>query len=271
MKKTLLLIVFILFSAEIFSQASSGLTYQSVIYDPELSSAEDNIYVPYVDKKVWIRFMIINSLGQKEYIERIGLYSDEFGMVNHVIGNPSDEIVEYQVDPLLPFDEIVWDGTDKSLRVDIDLNTGQYSLVSHTPLTYVPFAYYAANSASSLLSAGTDEGNTTYWDGTQWVSDSNHLYNDGSNVMIGTQEVEESSALTVSSDSKGILIPRLTLEERDGIDSPATGLLVFQTNSSPGFYYFDGTAWLNIGAGVSSGSSSGGSNNNTLIYTSDGF
>jgi len=40
-------------------------------------------------------------------------------------------------------------------------------------------------------------------------------------------------------------------------------------DNSPGFYYFNGTAWVSI-ASSSSGSTSG-SNPNTLIYTSDGF
>jgi hypothetical protein len=37
-----------------------------------------------------------------------------------------------------------------------------------------------------LLSAGTAAGNTTYWDGSQWVLSSNNLYNNGGNIGIGT-------------------------------------------------------------------------------------
>ncbi len=125
---------------------------------------------------------------------------------------------------------------------------------------------------TGLLADGTEEGNTTYWNGSEWVLDSNHLFNDGDNVMIGTSDVEQSAALTIDSNSQGILIPRLTLVERDAIGTPATGLLIFQTNETPGFYYFDGTIWVNmIGISTTTGGSGSGSSNNTLIYTTDGF
>lgn len=40
--------------------------------------------------------------------------------------------------------------------------------------------------ATGLLPSGTAAGNTTFWDGTQWVVDNNNIYNDGANVGIGT-------------------------------------------------------------------------------------
>ena len=114
-------------------------------------------------------------------------------------------------------------------------------------------------------------GNTTYWNGTEWVVDDNNLYNDGENVMIGTQTVEQSAALTVESTQQGILLPRMTLEERDAIENPATSLLIFQTDDTPGFYYFNGSEWVSSNTNNNSSGSGGGSNSNTLIYTTDGF
>jgi hypothetical protein len=38
----------------------------------------------------------------------------------------------------------------------------------------------------------------------------------------------------------------MTKTQRDSIASPATGLLIFQTNSTPGFYDFNGTAWAAV-------------------------
>src|SRR3970040_1619198 len=48
---------------------------------------------------------------------------------------------------------------------------------------------------------------------------------------------------------KGILIPRMTDTERLAIPSPATGLLVFQTTGSSGFYYYTGSGWLALATG----------------------
>ena len=35
----------------------------------------------------------------------------------------------------------------------------------------------------------------------------------------------------------------MTKTQRDAIATPATGLLIYQTNSTPGFYYYNGTVW----------------------------
>jgi len=59
---------------------------------------------------------------------------------------------------------------------------------------------------------------------------------------------EESAILDVSSTSKGLLIPRMTLAEKNAITSPATGLMIYQTDAPAGFCYFDGTSWNQIGA-----------------------
>jgi len=54
---------------------------------------------------------------------------------------------------------------------------------------------------------------------------------------------DTSAMLDVSSTTKGLLIPRMTQAQRTAIASPATGLLVFQTDGSAGFYYYYGTQW----------------------------
>ena len=66
------------------------------------------------------------------------------------------------------------------------------------------------------------------------------------NVGInGTGALPDGSAmLDVSSTTKGFLTPRMTLTERNAIASPATGLLIYQTDNTPGFYYYNGTAWV---------------------------
>ena len=58
---------------------------------------------------------------------------------------------------------------------------------------------------------------------------------------IGTSAPDVSAALDVVSSSKGALLPRMTETERGGITSPATGLIVFQTDGTSGYYYNAGT------------------------------
>ena len=65
-------------------------------------------------------------------------------------------------------------------------------------------------------------------------------------VGINTNTPDASSALEIESTTGGILIPRLTQTQRDAITEPATGLMIYQTNQTTGFYFYDGTAWTKI-------------------------
>ncbi len=63
------------------------------------------------------------------------------------------------------------------------------------------------------------------------------------NVGIGTQTPDNSAVLDIQSADKGLLIPRLTMKQRNAIKSPANGLMVYQTGEKPGFYFFNGDTW----------------------------
>ncbi len=70
------------------------------------------------------------------------------------------------------------------------------------------------------------------------------VYNAGNaQVGIGTETAVASAKLELSSSERGFLMPRMTQSQRVSIATPATGLLVFQTDNSPGYYYFTGTTW----------------------------
>ena len=81
------------------------------------------------------------------------------------------------------------------------------------------------------------------------------------NVAINTDgSVANASAiLDVKSTSKGILVPRMTTAQRITIASPATGLLVFDTDTQS-FWFYNGSAWTNLSAGGSSGWALSGNN-----------
>jgi hypothetical protein len=105
--------------------------------------------------------------------------------------------------------------------------------------------------------------------GSSWEA-SSLIYNDSQKVGINTSIPNASAILDIQSTNKGVLLPAMTLAQRNSIINPAMGLLVFQTDSTIGFYYFNGTNWVSISNSTSSSGASG-SNSNTLIYTTDGF
>ena len=65
-------------------------------------------------------------------------------------------------------------------------------------------------------------------------------------VGLNTITPDASSALDIESTTGGILIPRLSESQRDAIALPATGLMIYQTDKNPGFYFYNGTAWTKI-------------------------
>lgn len=69
------------------------------------------------------------------------------------------------------------------------------------------------------------------------------------NIGIGTPNPNASARVDISSTNQGILIPSLTAVQRSAINNPATGLLVFQSDGTPGFYYFTGAIWVNLTTG----------------------
>ncbi|PZR27736.1 MAG: hypothetical protein DI535_09125 [Citrobacter freundii] len=63
-------------------------------------------------------------------------------------------------------------------------------------------------------------------------------------INSDSSKADPSAILDLKSFKKGFLVPRMTMEQRDLIPSPAIGLLIYQTNGVTGFYYYDGTEWI---------------------------
>jgi hypothetical protein len=76
------------------------------------------------------------------------------------------------------------------------------------------------------------------------------------NIGIGTTTPHASAALEISGTNKGILIPRISFANRPA--TPATGLLIYQTDIDSGFYYYNGTAWKYLPQELLSGTGNGG-------------
>jgi len=62
-------------------------------------------------------------------------------------------------------------------------------------------------------------------------------------VNTDGSSADPSAVLDVKSSTKGLLIPRMDFTARNLITTPAAGLIIYQTDNTPGFYYYNGTAW----------------------------
>ena len=62
-------------------------------------------------------------------------------------------------------------------------------------------------------------------------------------IGINNENPDASAALDITSTTGGLLIPRMTETQRDAITSAAAGLMIYQTDGTAGFYYYNGSSW----------------------------
>jgi len=93
----------------------------------------------------------------------------------------------------------------------------------------------------------------------------NHCFSQSVSISSSGAIADTSAILDVSSTTKGLLIPRMTAQQKAAIVNPATGLLVYQSDGDTGFYYYNGANWfLLVTTAVTD-------RQQTLIYTTKGF
>ena len=222
MRKLLTLILFIFcINIKGYSQ-TDGINYQAVIIDPDPEE------IPGIDvtgnilpnKEIKVRFSISDVSGNLDFQEIHTTSTDEYGMINLVIGKGSS------VKGV--FNEIYWDGSTKNLKVEINLD-GSYSDLSDQALLFVPYAYHRDILASGDLSV---DGNSLL----KGKLDINNDLNVGGNTKItGELTVEDKTVLNadlkVANSSVSELTGDLSVEGKttlksslDVTDSSSTNL-----------------------------------------------
>ena len=125
-------------------------------------------------------------------------------------------------------------------------NNGNNDLVAGNTATGGAFRFFT-NNTNDIAGDGSPNGTIA----ATFQADGDAIFHQ--NVGVGTSSPDSSAKLDITSTDGGLLIPRMTEAQRDAIASPATGLMIFQTDGTVGFYYYDGAAWTAIGGGSSAG------------------
>jgi hypothetical protein len=71
-------------------------------------------------------------------------------------------------------------------------------------------------------------------------------FSQNTGIGVGTTTPNPSAAFEIADTSKGILIPRMTMNQRLAIQNPAEGLMVYQYDNIKGFWFWDGTIWKSV-------------------------
>lgn len=129
--------------------------------------------------------------------------------------------------------------------------------------------YNTTTSDSSVDAKSAVSPGTYYNDGNRWVlvsstdknpwgnsetlapasTISDAIYHTGT-VAVGGVETDPSAQMQVSSNNKGVLIPRISTTARDAISAPANGLMIFNTTTNCLNYYNEtNNRWLNLCGG----------------------
>lgn len=121
---------------------------------------------------------------------------------------------------------------------------------------------------SATRGTGTD---TAYWilDSTGNILGNGGAFF-GADKVVGmtANPVRDASAFVqMNSTTSGLLIPRMTATQRGAISSPATGLVVYQTDGTSGFYFYNGSTWGIMGSNAYT--FSGGNTNTGGTVTND--
>ena len=231
MKQFLYFFLYLIVAQSILAQAPQKMSYQAIIRNTT------NQLV--VNQVVGMRISIIQGSqnGTAVYSETHSQTTNANGLLSLEVGTGTVQTGT--------FSTINWVNGPYFIKTETDpLGGTNYTITGSSQLLSVPYAFYAENSGSStpgprgpqgnpgIIANGTATGNTTYWDGSKWVLNSSNIFNNGSNIGIGTATPHPSAKLDVTSTTQGFLPPRMTTAQRNAIINPAEGLIIYNITTS---------------------------------------
>ena len=226
MKKLITLLAFIATTA-IFAQAPQGFNYQATV--------RNSTGQLLLNQNVLVKFNVLqnSATGTLVYSENQTVTTDDLGHINLVVGQGTAITGT--------FTTINWGTANYYLGIELNTGSGYVDLGS-TQLLSVPYALYANSSATATTVLAASQPVITNV-GTLTSATVN------GKVIIGALSAASPSAvLEANSTTQGFLPPRMTSTQRDLINSPAQGLIIYCTNCGTNgeVEVYNGSTWTNI-------------------------
>jgi len=170
------------------------------------------------------------------------------------------------------FASINWANGPYLIKTETDPTGGtNYGIPGIAPLNSVPYALYAANGTpgpkgdkgdtgatgpqgvAGLLTNGSAAGNTPYWNGSTWVTNTSNIFNNGGDIGIGTVVPTEKLDITGKVKASGtvtagtVTYPNTHGSANQVLTTTGSGTLTWTTPSG-GVPYTGATQSVNLGA-----------------------
>lgn len=232
--KQILLLTNLVIGSIAFAQAPEKMSYQAVV-----RNTTNNLVV---NQAVGMQISILqgSSTGTAVYVETQTPTTNTNGLVSIEIG--SGAVVSGNMTT------INWANGPYFIKTETDPTGGtSYTISGTSQLLSSPYALYAKTSGSStpgpqgpqgpqgptgLIASGSIAGNTPYWNGSSWVTNSSNIFNNGGNVGIGTSSPNAAAKLDISSTTQVFLPPRMTTAQRNAISNTPAGGMIFNTSEN---------------------------------------
>jgi hypothetical protein len=150
-----IIILFVLINSNVsFSQ--EGISFQGLIMNNENSESTDHVYL--INQEVCLKFSIVNPDASIEYQEENRVSTDQYGMVNVLIGNGSAT----SAGRVQRFNEINWGSLGKRIKVECDFEGActNFSVLSDETFQSIPYAKYSEVSSTISTVLPLEKGGT---------------------------------------------------------------------------------------------------------------
>jgi hypothetical protein len=187
MKKILFLYILNIFCALAFAQAPQGFNYQSII--------RDNTGGVLSNRLISIQISILEGsvLGNEAYIETHQVATNEFGLINLIVGQGSSTFGNFQ--------SINWATNSFFIKTELDINNGNnFQFMGTSQLMSVPYALFAENAVN------VDDDDADPTNEIQTIAKNNNLIELSKNGgSIEQQTLSQDGSLITLSDGGGTI------------------------------------------------------------------